>query len=111
MTRGGSPRPRSRANTFSSFGPMPGRADKAANNGLSEGGRIVRSHAVVIPGCHNVASPESITTDFCGKNPVPAPARLWLSIPGSRLAAAPGNDEGCGGFVTDIGVIALYIRL
>jgi hypothetical protein len=45
MMRGGSPSPRlkSRANTFSSFGPMPGRADNGANSGLSTGGRIAFS--------------------------------------------------------------------
>src|SRR5580700_1851611 len=41
MTRGGSPsRPRSRAKSFSSFGPTPGRADSAAKSGLSTFGRI-----------------------------------------------------------------------
>ena len=33
-------RPSRRANSFSSFGPMPGSADSGANSGLSTGGRI-----------------------------------------------------------------------
>ena len=45
MMRGGSlsPRLKSRANTFSSFGPIPGKADNGANSGLSTGGRIALS--------------------------------------------------------------------
>src|ERR1700682_811046 len=43
MTRGGSPsRPRSRAKSFSSFGPTPGNAERAAKSGLSTFGRIER---------------------------------------------------------------------
>ena len=36
-------RPSRRANSFSSFGPMPGSADSGANSGLSTGGRIALS--------------------------------------------------------------------
>src|SRR5580700_1433816 len=41
MTRGGSPsRDNRRANSFSSFGPTPGSAERAAKSGLSTFGRI-----------------------------------------------------------------------
>src|SRR5882724_4092614 len=39
-------RPNSRANSFSSFGPMPGKTDSEANSGSSKGGRMVQASSI-----------------------------------------------------------------
>src|SRR5580658_679248 len=98
MTRGGSPsRDRRRANSFSSFGPTPGSAERAAKSGLSTFGRIelilYRHHPPTPSSSATLSSSakadDPVITDAADQKSAP---RL-MGGPPSRAMTRAGHDN------------------